>query len=292
MKNHLSRKTDCKTTILRLVIIFTVTYVMCIAFTGGLKMNIHKLICVLCLVFSCNVFAEDATPVLFDQVLQLKPNQLYEVELEDVQPGDQIWTAVYLVGRQNFPGLTSKADFILENQGLLNKAKPSEHSTQQTLIAEQLTQTNQYSFHQFKALTALLDENAVQLIQDPKLEKTDTIRIYSQLNDWIPEYNTYEPIKVKFGIQNAVDFDVVAAYVLVGKGEKPAALTELNFKNIKPSYLTTSIPPIQADFSQTETNKSEYHLSRSEIKFIFFLGVLAAMAFFAFIHRGKLKRAF
>jgi hypothetical protein len=256
-------------------------------------MNIHKIICVLCLVFSCQVFADDdATPVLFDQVLQLKPNQLYELELDDIQPGDQIWTAVYLVGRQNYPGMTSKVDFVINNQALLNKAKPNEHFTQNTLIAETLTQTDQYSFHQFKQLQTLLDETALALIEDPKLEKTDTIRIYSQVNDWIPEYNAYEPTKVQFGIQNAVDFDIVAAYVLVGKGEKPAALSELNFKNIKPSYLTNSLPPVQSDFIQTLSNKSEYHLNRIEIKLMIFLGMMAVMGFFAFIHRGKLKRAF
>lgn len=258
----------------------------------GLEMNIHRIICVLCLVFSGHVLADDASPVLFEQVLQLKPNQFYAVELEDIQPGDQIWTAVYLIGRQNYPGMSSKVDFVIHNQALLNKAQPSQQTTQQTLVAETLTQTNQYSFHQFKGLQALLDENTITSIEDPKLEKSDTIRIYSQVNDWIPEYNAYEPTQVRFGIQNAVDFDIVAAYVLVGKGEKPSALSELNFKNIKPAYLTTSIPPVQADFTQTVSQKSEYPLSRNEIKLIIFFSMMVAMAFFAFIHRGKLKRAF
>ena len=155
--------------------------------------------------------------VLFDQVLNLKTNQLYELELEDVQAGDQIWTAVYLVGRQNYPGLTAKVDFVMDNQGLLNKANPSEHAVYQALIAENLTQTNQYSFKQFKGLNTFIEDTSEQLITDPILEKTDSIRIYSQVNDWIPEYNTYEPTKVKFGIQNPLDFDIVAAYVLVGQ---------------------------------------------------------------------------
>lgn len=59
-----------------------------------------------------------------DQMLNLKPNQLYELELEDVQAGDQIWTAVYLVGRQNYPGLTAKVELLWTIRTLLNKANP------------------------------------------------------------------------------------------------------------------------------------------------------------------------
>jgi hypothetical protein len=114
-------------------------------------------------------------------------------------------------------GTYCKVEFVMDNQGLLNKANPSEHAVYQTLIAENLTQTNQYSFKQFKGLNTFIEDTSEQLITDPILEKTDSIRIYSQVNDWIPEYNTYEPTKVKFGIQNPLDFDIVAAYVLVGK---------------------------------------------------------------------------
>jgi len=254
-------------------------------------MNIRKIISVICFAFSCNVLAGETSQVLFDQVLNLKPNQLYELELEDVQAGDQIWTAVYLVGRQNYPGLTAKVEFVMDNQGLLNKANPSEHAVYQALIAENLTQTNQYSFKQFKGLNTFIEDTSEQLITDPILEKTDSIRIYSQVNDWIPEYNTYEPTKVKFGIQNPLDFDIVAAYVLVGKGEKPAELSELNFKNIQATY-ASPLPPVSADFTQAEVNKSETHLSRSELKFIFFIVMAIVMGLVAFINRGKLKRAF
>lgn len=134
-------------------------------------MNIRKIISVICFAFSCNVLAGETSQVLFDQVLNLKPNQLYELELEDVQAGDQIWTAVYLVGRQNYPGLTAKVEFVMDNQGLLNKANPSEHAVYQTLIAENLTQTNQYSLKQFKGLNTFIEDASEQLITDPILEK-------------------------------------------------------------------------------------------------------------------------
>lgn len=266
-------------------------------------MDIRKIITVICFAFSSNVFAEKASPILFDQVLHVKPNQRYEIPLDNVQPGDQIWTAVYLIGRQNYSGMTSKVDFFLDNQGLLNKAKASEHAIQQQLIAENLPQTNQYSFHQFKGLVSLIDEMSAMLIEDPVLEKTDTVRIYSQVNDWIPEYNSYEPTKVQFGIQNAVDFDIVAAYVLVGKGKKPSQLSELNFKNVQPAYIANSsvdsassqlkmpAPPMAVPLG-SEPTSSHYHLTRIEVKLMIILVVTAVSAIFAFINRRKFRRAF
>lgn len=263
-------------------------------------MNLRRMMTVICFVFSCNVFAEDASPVLFEQILHVKPHQLYEVELEGLQPSDQIWTAVYLIGRQNYPGPTSKVDFVIDNQGLLNKANASEHSIHQQLIAENLKQTSQYSFHQFKKLTSIIDEMSVMLIEDPVLEKTDTVRIYSQVNDWIPEYNSYEPTKVQFRIENPVDFDIVAAYVMVGKGAKPPQLSELDFKNVaSPSSLESSATiteeavkaPLAVPLA-SESEHSAYHLSRIEVKLIIFVLVTAVMAMFAFINRRKFKRAY
>ena len=210
---------------------------------------------------------------------------------------------VELIGRQNYPGSTSKVDFIIDNQGLLNKANASEHSVRQQLVAENLTQTDQYSFKQFKALVSLIDEMSVMLIEDPVLEKTDTVRIYSQVNDWIPEYNAYEPTKVQFGIRNPFDFDIVAVYVMVGKGMKPAQLSELNFKNVVPSYATTSLEssttatqeavkaPLAVPLA-SESERSAYHLSRIDVKLIIFVLGAAVMAMFAFINRRKFKRAY
>lgn len=263
-------------------------------------MDIRKIISVLCFAFSCNAFADNASPVLFDQILNVKSGQLYELELENVQPSDQIWTAVYLVGRQNYPGVTSKVDFVIDNQGLLNKANANEHAIRQQLIAENLPQTQQYSFNQFKGLKTLLDDVSILTIDDPQLDKTDTVRVYSQVNDWIPEYNSYLPTKVQFSIQNVVDFDIVAAYVLVGKGAKPAQLSELNFNQISSAPVTvqgttntvstvntipTAVPPAQIQ-------DSNFSFSRLEMKVIIFMSVAAMMGFFAFINRRKVRRAF
>ena len=271
---------------------------------ADLKMNMRNMIAVICFAFSCNVFAKDASPVLFDQVLNLKPNQSYEITLNDVQAGDQIWTAVYLVGRQNYPGPTSKIDFVINNQGLLNKNNANEHSIKQQLIAENLKQTDQYSFNQFKGLKTLIDEISVMMIEDPVLEKTDTVRIYSQVNDWIPEYNSYEQTKVQFSVQNPMDFDIVAAYVLVGKGAKPAQLSELDFKSIAPTYVTDTSagasPTVQVTTQNapmavplgTESGQSESHLSKFEMKIVIFMVVVAVMTFLGFINRRKFKRAY
>lgn len=265
-------------------------------------MNMQKVIAIICFIFSGNVFAENASPVLFEQVLNVKPNQFYEVNLENVHASDQIWTAVYLIGRQNYPGLTSKVDFIIDNQGLLDKTNASEHSIHQQLIAENLKQTSQYSFHQFKKLTSIIDEMSVMLIEDPVLEKTDTVRIYSQVNDWIPEYNSYEPTKVQFKIENPVDFDIVAAYVLVGKGAKPTQLSELNFQNVASSYTTSSensatatgeaVKAPMAVPLTSESERSAYHLSRIEVKLVIFVLGAVVMGIFAFINRRKFKRAY
>lgn len=276
-------------------------------------MDIRKIILVLCFAFSCNVFADNASPILFDQVLNLKSDQAYELALEDVQPSDQIWTAVYLIGRQNYPGPTSKVDFLIENQGLLNKVKPTENSISQTLIAENLVQSNNYSFNQFHELKKLLDKNGVNTIEDPVFHEGDEIRVYSQINDWIPEYNSYEAPMVKFSINKPVDFDIVAAYVLVGKGAKPTALNELNFNAIKsvqavPVALTVgeqtatakvateqvpAITPAQTSVEPSASIKtSEHGASRSEVKFMILMLFGIVMVFFAFINRKKLKQAF
>jgi len=250
-------------------------------------MNMSKIVLILCCLFSSNIFADSGSTILFKQTLHPKLNELYELELQDIQPSDHIWTAIYLVGRQNYPGLTSKADLVIENQGLLNQADANEFSIHQPLIAENLIQTNLYSFKQFNGLKKLIESSSAQLIEDPNLENTDTIRIYSQINDWIPQYNSYGPTQVRVGIQNSIDFDIVAIYVLVGKGEKPAELSELNFRNVPPSDETETIKPEPPKMAQIENPNNKF--SRSEKKLILFVVVTAVIALFAFIHRRKLK---
>ena len=141
------------------------------------------------------------------------------------------------------------------------------------------------------------------LIEDPVLEKTDTVRIYSQVNDWIPEYNSYEPTKVQFGIENPVDFDIVAAYVMVGKGEKPAQLNELNFNKTVPIATNDSttatplkqseaLPVASVESSDLEIKSSSFFSSRIEVKMLMFIVVAIITAIFAFINRRKFRRAF
>ena len=257
-------------------------------------MDIRKIILVLCVAFSCNAFAGNASPVLFDQILNVKPGQVYELELDNVQASDQIWTAVYLVGRQNYPGPTSKVDLVIDNQSLLDKANADEHSIRQQLIAENLPQTHQYSFNQFKGLKTLLDDVSILTIEDPNLDKTDTVRVYSQINDWIPEYNSYLPTKVQFSIQNVVDFDIVAAYVLVGKGPKPPQLSELHFNQIasSPMVVEATTNAIPAAVPSAEIHNSGYRFNRIEMKLMIFVVVAAVMGIFAFINRRKVRRAF
>ena len=276
-------------------------------------MNIRKIILVLCCAFSLNAVASDVSPILFNQVFPVKTNTPYEVGLENLQASDQVWTAVYLVGRQNYPGPTSKVDFVIENQGLLNKVKPTENTISQTLIAENLVQSNDYSFNQFKKLKKLLEQNGVNSIEDPVFKEGDEVRVYSQVNDWIPEYNSYEAPMVKFSVKKPVDFDIVAAYILVGKGPKPVALNELNSS----ALVTAQVVPVvatavesaaasnvvaeqvvvtrQAQTSvepSTSIKTSEHGASRPEVKFMILMLFGIVMAFFVFIHRKKLKQAF
>lgn len=273
-------------------------------------MNIRKIILVLCCAFSLNAVASDVSPILFNQVFPVKTNTPYEVGLENLQASDQVWTAVYLVGRQNYPGPTSKVDFVIENQGLLNKVKPTENTISQTLIAENLVQSNDYSFNQFKKLKKLLEQNGVNSIEDPVFKEGDEVRVYSQVNDWIPEYNSYEAPVVKFSVKKPVDFDIVAAYILVGKGPKPVALNELNSS----ALVATQVVPVVATAvessnvvaeqavvkTQAQTSvepsasikTSEHGASRPEVKFMILMLLGIVMAFFVFIHRKKLKQAF
>lgn len=251
-------------------------------------MDIQKVILVLCCAFSQYTFAQKASDILFDQNINLKPNQEYALELENVQAGDQIWTAVYLVAQQNYPGRTSKLDFVIQNQGLLNKAKPSEHAVTTSLVAEDLSQTHYFSFNQFKALKQWIESETDQKIEDPIVEETDTIRIYSQVNDWIPEYNSYEPTKVKIAYQNPIDFNIVAAYVVVGKGEKPAQLSELNFKDIQSATYTQSVSATRIASSQ----QLDFNSNHMNIKLIFLFSATLLFVFFAFVYRHKLRHRF
>lgn len=276
-------------------------------------MNIRKIILVLCCAFSLNAVASDVSPILFNQVLPVKPNTPYEVGLENLQASDQVWTAVYLVSRQNYPGPTSKVDFVIENQGLLNKVKPTENTISQTLIAENLVQSNDYSFNQFKKLKKLLEQNGVNSIEDPVFKEGDEVRVYSQVNDWIPEYNSYEAPMVKFSVKKPVDFDIVAAYILVGKGPKPVALNELNSSALVTAQVVPVVatavesaaasnvvaeqvvvtPQAQTSVEPSASIKtSEHDASRSEVKFMILMLFGIVMAFFVFIHRKKLKQAF
>ena len=248
-------------------------------------MDIRKIMVVICCTFSSYALAEESSQVIFQQILKIKPEQRYEVELENVQASDQIWTAVYLIGKQNYPGPTSKVDFLIENQGLLNKANASEHVISKQLIAEDLPETQYYSLNQFKQLRQFIEKETEQKIEDPILEDGDTIRIYSQVNDWIPEYNSYEATKVKIAIQKPIDFNIVAAYVLVGKGEKPTQLNELDFNRVLVTDHSNSVKPMISESAY----RSDMSMTRSNFKLIWALGIALAFACFAFIYRNKLR---
>lgn len=261
-----------------------VKYANKITFVGW-EMDIRKIMVVICCTFSSYVWAEETSQVVFQQILKIKPEQRYEVELENVQPSDHIWTAVYLIGKQNYPGPTSKVDFLIENQGLLNKANASEHVISKQLIAEDLPETHYYSLNQFKQLRQFIEKETEQKIEDPILEEDDTIRIYSQVNDWIPEYNSYEPTKVKIAVQNPVDFNIVAAYVLVGRGEKPTQLNELGFNRVLVTDHTNSVKPMISE----STYRSDMSMTRSNFKLIWVLASALVFACCAFIYRNKLR---
>jgi len=249
-----------------------------------MKMNLRKMMSIFCCAFSSFAFAESASSILFDQAFNISANQEYILDLDDIQAGDHVWTAIYLVAKQDFAGGTIQVDFLVDTQGLLNKENPSEHQVITTLVAEDLQQTQYYSFKQFKKLKQLIEKKTDQTVEDPILSETDTIRIYTQVNDWIPEYNSYEPTQVKFMIQNPVDLKVAAIYVLVGKGAKPSELAELNLRN-RQSVLpikTTSIAP-------ESTHSTDVKFNRVNIKLIFLFGAVLSFIFFAFIYRKKLR---
>ena len=48
--------------------------------------------------------------------------------------------------------------------------------------------------------------------------------MYGKIWDWIPEYNVNQPAKISFGVENAQDFDIKAAYLVVGEEKKPSKL--------------------------------------------------------------------
>ncbi len=65
-------------------------------------------------------------------------------------------------------------------------------------------------------------------IQDPVLGTTDNVRVYGQIMDWIPEYNSSTPAKISFGITNPQDLEIKAAYVVIGEAEKTPQLLALD----------------------------------------------------------------
>lgn len=225
-----------------------------------------------CLFLSWGTWAAETKIIGFEQVFNLDQEHSYEVELGNLNPASQIWTALYLVGVPKTSGSSaSKLDFVIAGEGLLDKSHPTQPAEIVTLEAQNLQMRVNYSLKDFDDLTDEIENQTDKKIQDPILTDSNNVRVYGKIWDWIPEYNLNKPAKVSFGVANVQDFDIKAAYLIVGEGEKTPQLLKLDIQQKIDSE------QVQQSFKE-KSNSFKYGTIRVELKFLIFFTILAVSA--------------
>jgi len=227
------------------------------------------------------VFAKDSKIVGFDQVFNLDTEHAYQLEIGDLNPSSQFWTAFYLVGVPKVVESAAKVDFYVTGDGLLEKSHPANPTEITSLVAENLPIRHNYSFKNFDDLVAEIEAQTGKKIQDPELGEAANVRVYGRILDWIPEYNLQRPAHIMFGLADAQDFDIKAAYLVVGEGDKTPQVLQLD--------LQQKTDPEQVRQSFDDTRKSPtFNLASMEAKFLIFLVIAAATIF---LNWGKWRRS-
>lgn len=242
---------------------------------------LRKIVLFGCGLFFCFGVAAQETKILgFDQVFNLNHDELYELELQNLNPSSQLWTAFYLIGVPKSAAMNTKADFVISGEGVINKAHPANPTEVVSLVANNLPARQNYSFKEFDDLVEEIEDQTGKKIQDPVLSDASNVRVYGQIIDWIPEYNLQKPAKISFGIANQQDFEIKAAYLVIGEGEKTPQITALNI------HQKMDAEQIQNSF-QNKTRSHELSFARFEAKFLIFLVIIAATIF---LNWGKWRR--
>ncbi|KXZ73651.1 hypothetical protein AVENLUH5627_00486 [Acinetobacter venetianus] len=221
---------------------------------------------------SFSLYAQETKITGFDQFFNLDVEHHYELELKNLNPSAQIWTAFYIVGVPKSAGMQTKADFTVIGEGLLSQAHPTNPTEVMSLMANDLPIRQNYSLKAFDDLASEIESQTGVNIQDPDVNGAANVRVYGRILDWIPEYNLQKPAVISFGITDAQDFDIKAAYVIVGEGEKTPQLMQLNIQE------KADPEQVQQAFKET-TKSSEFRLARFETKFLIFFVILAATIF-------------
>ncbi|MEG0198667.1 MAG: hypothetical protein RR676_16105 [Acinetobacter sp.] len=232
-----------------------------------------------CLYFSGGAWAQETNIIGFEQFFNLDKEHSYQLELGNLNPASQFWTAVYLVAVPKTTGnQESKLDFLIVGQGLLAKNHPTQPAEAVTLVAQDLPMRKNYSLKEFDDLTDEIEDQTHKEIQDPILTDASNVRVYGKIWDWIPEYNVNQPAKISFGVENAQDFDIKAAYLVVGEGEKTKQIMQLDIQPYSNRGDSIENPQV---------TRAERNLVWLETKFMIFFVVTASLIFLKW---GKWRR--
>lgn len=232
------------------------------------------------LFFSFQVFALETKIVTFEQFLKLDKEHAVQMEFTDVNPSSQVWTAIYVVGKQTIPNRTAQMNLVLLPEGLINQANPTEKVNQTLLIADDLPLRKTFSLKEFDDIADEIEDQTDKKIEDPIVSDSDVIRTYAQVLDWVPEYGV-QNFKLSIGVPEQEGFEPVAIYLIVGEGDKPQQIIDLMKQN---SNMT--VEEKQQQF-QNVSKSPESRLAKIEARFLIFL-VIAAV--FIFIYWGKWRR--
>lgn len=230
--------------------------------------------------FSLGVLAQETKILGFDQAFNLNHDEFYQVELKNLAPSSQLWTAFYLVGVPKSGAMSTQADFTVMGEGVINKAHPTNSTDVISLVANNLPIRQNYSFKAFDDLVEEIEDQTGKKVQDPTLSTTENVRVYGQIIDWIPEYNLQQPAKISFGVTNSQDFEIKAAYLVVGEADKTPQLLALDI------HQKADAEQVKQSFQDT-SRSHEFRFARYEAKFLIFLTILAAAIF---LNWGKWRR--
>lgn len=232
-----------------------------------------------CLCLSGAVWSQETKIIGFEQFFNLDKEHSYQLELGNLNPASQFWTALYLVTvPKTTNNMESKLDFVIVGEGLLEKNHPTQPAEVVTLVAQDLPMRKSYSLKEFDDLTDEIEDQTNKKIQDPILTDTSNVRVYGKIWDWVPEYNVNKPAKISFGVENAQDFDIKAAYLVVGEGEKTNQIMQLDIQPYSNRADSMASPQVA---------RAERNLAWFEAKFMIFLVIAAGLIF---LNWGKWRK--
>ncbi len=229
------------------------------------------------LMLSAALHAEDSKILAFTQFINPVEKQAYSAAAPAVNPGAQLWSAVYLIAQTNQAPDDAGLEIHMAPQGLLFKNAPAKKADEFSFDAINLAKKEQYALQKYSDLADLIQEQTGKKIEDAPVFDASRARVYARVEEWAPDFNA-QSAGLTVELERLPGIEAKGLYILIGEGEKPkdlAALADLD-PLLKPQYRT-----------EEAAAKSHGRRELREARWMIWLTVIAVGIFFGWYRRRR-----